>query len=65
MEYNFKIANEPKFLVKDKKTKEEWYIDPEDHTDDLVIIRKIEKGELYLVKHNNLRKSSGTYYTPD
>jgi hypothetical protein len=65
MEYNFKIANEPKFLVKDKKTKEEWYIDPEDHTDDLDIIRKIEKGELYLVKHNNLRKSSGSYYTPD
>ncbi|TYB96406.1 MAG: hypothetical protein FXF54_03205 [Kosmotoga sp.] len=65
MEYNFKIANEPQFLVKDKKTKEEWYIDPEDHTDDLDILRKIEEGELYLVKHNNLRKSSGSYYTPD
>ncbi|MCD6450336.1 MAG: hypothetical protein J7L34_07515, partial [Thermotogaceae bacterium] len=65
MEYTFKVADNTLLLVKDKKTKEEWYIDPEELNDGLDVLRKIEKGELYLVKHNNLRKSSGSYYTPD
>ncbi len=60
MEYTFERAKTDLYLINEKG----FQIYVEDPMD-LKVIKKIPKGLIYLTKHNNIRKSSGSYYTPD
>jgi hypothetical protein len=70
LEFEFRIAEEDLFYAISNvdKNKVEGYYDKYDidmHKNQLNIIKKYKKGDLYLVNSLNNRKVSGSYYTPD
>ncbi|MDR2140418.1 MAG: restriction endonuclease, partial [Deltaproteobacteria bacterium] len=71
LEFEFRVAEENLFetFIQVGNEKIEGYYDEYDvnchDPSQVIIIRKLLKGELYLVNSHNNRKVSGSYYTPD